>query len=347
MPVDIVHLLSMAVWLGGLVTLLTALWAPSTAGTIERAAVRRFSTLALTAVTTLIATGTYQAWRQMGTWRAFTDTSYGRLLLIKIGLVCLLVGVAWFSRRWTAAIGESGAKAGVAKAGSVKAAAGEAKAAARQPVAATAGSGGAVDAADTERAAQLRRQQAARSSAQARKVRDADPARSALRRSVLAEVVVAAVLLTVTTMLTGSQPGRAAEEQKSLAAAPAALSAAPSNGVPAPITLAIPYDTGGPSGKGTAAFTLSPARAGTPNEVQLGLTDPSGATVDAPEVRVAFTLPAQNLGPIQVPLNRVSAGHWTATGVQLPLPGTWQLSVTVRTSDIDEVTVIRNVQVSQ
>ncbi|MDX6356562.1 MAG: copper transport protein, partial [Streptomyces sp.] len=166
-------------------------------------------------------------------------------------------------------------------------------------------------------------------------------------RSVLAEVVVAAVLLTVTTMLTGSQPGRAAEEQKSLATAPAAPSAAPSNGVPAPIALDIPYDTGGPNGKGTAAFTLSPAQAGTPNEVQLRLTDPSGAAVDAPEVRVAFTLPAQNLGPIQVPLTRVSAGRWTATGVQLPLPGTWQLSVTVRTSDIDEVTVIRNVQVSQ
>jgi len=208
-------------------------------------------------------------------------------------------------------------------------------------------SGTASGIADSERAAQLRRQRAARSAAQARKVRDADPARSALRRSVLAEVVVAAVLLTVTTMLTGSQPGRAAEEQKSLAKAPAAPSATPSSGVPAPIALDIPYDTGGPGGKGTAAVTLSPAQAGTPNEVQLRLTDPSGAAVNAPEVRVAFTLPAQSLGPIQVPLARVSAGRWTATGVQLPLPVTWQLSVTVRTSDIDEVTVIRNVQVSQ
>ncbi|WP_237555417.1 MULTISPECIES: copper resistance protein CopC, partial [unclassified Streptomyces] len=106
MPVDVVHLLSMAVWLGGLITLLTALWAPSTAGTVERAAVRRFSALALGAVSTLIASGTYQAWRQMGSWKAFTDTSYGRLLLIKIILVCVLVGVAWFSRRWTQAIGE-------------------------------------------------------------------------------------------------------------------------------------------------------------------------------------------------------------------------------------------------
>jgi copper transport protein len=354
MPVDVIHLLSMAVWLGGLVTLLTALWAPSTAGTIERAAVRRFSTLALAAVTALIATGTYQAWRQTGTWKAFTDTSYGRLLLIKIGLVCGLVCVAWFSRRWTGVIGEAGtastktrgAMAAGAKAAAVRTAgvktAGEAKAAAQQPVAATAGSGGA---AGGERAAQLRRQQAARSAAQARKVRDADPARSALRRSVLAEVAVAIVLLTVTTMLTGSQPGRAAEEQKALADAPAS-SATPSSGAPAPVALDIPYDTGGPAGKGTAAVTLSPAQAGTANVVQLRLTDPSGAPVNAPEVRVAFTLPAQHLGPIQVPLTRIGSGHWSATGAQLPLPGTWQLSVTVRTSDIDEVTVTRNVQVS-
>ncbi|MFC4034082.1 copper resistance protein CopC [Streptomyces polygonati] len=396
MPVDVVHLLSMAVWLGGLVTLLTALWAPSTAGTVERFAVRRFSALALGAVSALIASGTYQAWRQIGTWKAFTDTSYGRLLLIKIGLVCVLVGVAWFSRRWTQSIGVAGAsatvssrpgKAAVADRSAVKvdavavepvtvepvtmdaASAGDAvsveeeavaegagpTAVGRRPTAAgdggTTGSGGPGAAA---RAAQLRRQQAARSAAQARKVRDADPARSALRRSVLAEVVVAAALLTVTTLLTGSQPGRAAEEQKGLAAAPAASSSAgpaagssSAPGVPGQITLTVPYDTGGPKGKGTAGLTLSPGRAGTPNEIGLRLTDPGDTPVDVPEVRLAFTLPAQHLGPIQVPLKHTGTGSWSATGVQLPLPGTWQLQVTVRTSDIDEITQTKNVQVSQ
>ncbi|WNI16545.1 copper resistance protein CopC [Streptomyces sp. ITFR-21] len=345
MPVDVVHLLSMAVWLGGLVTLLTALWAPSTAGVIERSAVRRFSALALGAVTALVASGTYQAWRQIGTWKAFTGTSYGRLLLIKIGLVAVLVGVAWFSRRWTQAIGEPGAAARVPD--RTTTAAGESAtvaAAARQPVGAGS-AGGPGGAGGGERAAQLRRQQAARSAARARKARDADPARGALRRSVLAEAVVAAALLTVTTLLTGSQPGRAAEEQKGLADAPSTPAA--SSGVPAQLALDIPYDTGGPRGSGTAGFTLSPGRAGTPNEIHLLLTDPANAPVDVPEVRLAFTLPARRLGPIQVPLEHVDTGHWTATGVQLPLPGSWQLSVTVRTSDVDEVTQTRNVQVSQ
>ncbi|MCL2728884.1 MAG: copper resistance protein CopC [Actinomycetia bacterium] len=402
MPIDVVHLLSMAVWLGGLVTLLVALWAPSMARpAVPAFAVRRFSVLALTAITLLVGTGTYQAWRQIGTWRAFTDTSYGRLLLIKIGLVVTLVAVAWFSRRWTHALGRTtttaaagagaakgaevkGAevKGGQAKAGAgrtstakpgaaavkepaVTAAVGESAAAAGTATAeqtgtgdptaeaeagsgggqgAGAGDGGTPEGGDSKRAAQLRRQQAARSAAQARKAREADPARGALRRSVLVEAGIAVVLLTVTTMLSGSQPGRAAEEQKGLAAAPPAPSA--TSAVPGEVTVSVPYDTGGPKGSGTAAFSMSPGRAGVPNEVHLELTGAGDLPVNVPEVRLAFTLPAQHLGPIQVPLIRLGAGHYVATKVQLPIAGTWQMSLTVRTSDIDEVTETKNVEVT-
>jgi copper transport protein len=399
MPVDVVHLLSMAVWLGGLLTLLTALWAPSMAGVpIEPYAIRRFSLLALTAITLLVGTGTYQAWRQVGTWRAFTDTSYGRLLLIKIGLVCSLVAVAWFSRRWTGQLGRvpmaAGVKSGTAKAGAANSGAvgaGTAKGAAatatavKEPAAASvdgadgaagsAASAGLADPAGTKgsagpegvegsdggtpaagktgtggesvRAAQLRRQQLARSTARARKTLDADPARIALRRSVLAEAAVAVVLLAVTTLLSGSQPGRAAEQQKGLAKAPAAPSSTAGTAAPQQIAVTVPYDTGGVKGKGVAGVTVAPGTAGTPNEVRLRLTGEDGQPVDVPEVRLAFTLPAQHLGPIPITLKRVDTGGWTATGVQLPLPGTWQMSVTVRTSDFDEVTETKNVKVAQ
>ncbi|MEV6005700.1 copper resistance protein CopC [Streptomyces sp. NPDC051976] len=371
MPLDVVHLLSMAVWLGGLITLLTALSTPSTAGAVEPFAVRRFSAIALTAVTTLICTGTYQAWRQVGTWHAFTDTHYGRLLLIKIGLVCTLVCVAWFSRRWTRELGTVPAARAEAKDTARDTAKDTAKAEARTQVKAAAaakggprsgtkgaekaGAGpaaksgtkgaanGAPDDLDPGRAAQLRRQQAARSAAEAKKQRDADPGRNRLRRSVLAEVGVAVVLLTVTTMLTGTQPGRAAEEQKGLADAPAASTPGGTDSVDNGVT--IPYDTGGQNGKGSAAFSMDPGRTGTPNVVHVILTGPTGVAVEVPEVRLAFTLPAKKLGPIQVPLKRFVAGHWIAQNVQLPLPGTWQISLTVRTSDIDEVTLTRNVQV--
>ncbi|WP_245771150.1 copper resistance CopC/CopD family protein [Actinacidiphila guanduensis] len=423
MPVDVVHLLSMAVWLGGLVTLLTALWAPSMAARpIEPFAVRRFSLLGLTAITLLVGTGIYQAWRQMGSWAAFTDTHYGHLLLIKIGLVCTLVAVAWFSRRWTARLGQAvvpsqgataekpgrvaasaagspkgaaagsaagtaggtpkgtgagssaaattasgtastavpaagsgggtaggaagGAAASAAPAGGAPAATGDGKAHGTPTATGDGKTGGTAGgtAENAARAAQLRRQQAARSAARARKVLTADPARGALRRTVLAEAAVAVVLLAVTTILSGSQPGRAAEEQKGLAPAPSASSA---SGAPRQLSVTVPYDTGGAGGKGVAGITLAPAQAGTPNVVHLLLTDDSGAPVDVPELKLAFTLPAQHLGPIPVILDHIGKGHWTASAVQLPLAGSWQMSVTVRTSDFDEVTETKNVEIAQ
>jgi copper transport protein len=39
-----------------------------------------------------------QGFRQVGDWEALTSTTYGRLLLVKVGIVVLVVGVAWVSR---------------------------------------------------------------------------------------------------------------------------------------------------------------------------------------------------------------------------------------------------------
>ncbi|MDV9191428.1 copper resistance protein CopC, partial [Streptomyces sp. SR27] len=98
MPVDILHLLAVAAWLGGLTVLLVALYrAPS----VPRGAVERFSRVAFGSVAVLAATGIYQSWRQVGSWSALTGTRYGQLLLVKIGLLAVLIGIAWISRRWT------------------------------------------------------------------------------------------------------------------------------------------------------------------------------------------------------------------------------------------------------
>lgn len=59
----------------------------------------------------LVATGVYQAWRGVGSWSALTSTRYGQLLLIKVGLVLLMLGTAWFSRRWTGRLREAPAAA--------------------------------------------------------------------------------------------------------------------------------------------------------------------------------------------------------------------------------------------
>jgi copper transport protein len=319
-PVDILHLLAMAVWLGGLVALVTALY--RTMG-VEPAAVRRFSRLAFGCVCVLVGTGIYQAWRQVGSWHALFTTKYGQLLIVKIGLVVLMLGAAVISRRWTARLAEP--------------AAGRQNEPEPEPVEITTE----VTAAEgTERAAQLARQRAALVESRAKKLRDADPARGGLRRSVLVEAAIAVLILAVTTVLSGSEPGRAAEESIGTSSGG---NAAVNDGGPA--LLSLPYDTGGPNGKGTVSIHLARVRTGS-NLLHLGTTDASGKPLDVPEVDIAFTLPAKSLGPIPVRLQHAGTGEWAATGLELPMPGQWQLSVTVRTDAIDETTVTKNVTIS-
>lgn len=332
MPVDVLHLLAVATWLGGLAVLLTALYrVPS----IEESAVRRFSQVAFTSVVVLAATGLYQSWRQVGSWSALTGTSYGRLLLAKVALVVALVGVAWVSRRWTARLMPAVMADPAITTETARTADAGDTADGTDPAGAEAADGGA----DPERVAQLARQQAAVATASRKKERDADPQRSGLRRSVLAEAAIAIVLLAVTTALTTTEPGRTQEEAVKTAGSSAAGAAARG-----PAELAIPFDTGGANGKGTIRLTLDPASPGA-NTLHLWTDGPSGAPLDAPEVKVSFTLLAKQIGPLPITPQRLAAGHWTAPSVQIPMPGDWQVQVTVRTSDFDQATVEKNVKI--
>jgi copper transport protein len=101
MTSDTVHLVVMSLWVGGLVVLVAAaLWHHDRAGV--RPALPRFSRMALGSVAVLVATGTWQAWREVGSLAGFTGTSYGRLVLAKIVLVGGLLGLgglAWLAVR--------------------------------------------------------------------------------------------------------------------------------------------------------------------------------------------------------------------------------------------------------
>lgn len=402
MPVDVLHLLAVAAWLGGLTTLLIALYRAPADTPVGPDAVRRFSRIAFGSVIALVLTGIYQSWRQLGSWSAFTDTRYGQLLLAKIVLVAVLVGIAALSRRWTARLAEPTATAttrvpaargekrtaGAAsatetdagttreagKAGSTTAVKAEAAAGAKtgtpartaaeadEPAAGgPAAEGPAADdrvaegpAADGEtatgdsgtdavRAAQLARQRAAMESARQKRVRDADPTRFGLRRSVLAEAAVAVVLLAVTTALTQTEPGRTEQEARAAASVSDSSSAATGQGSGA-VTLNMPFDTGGEKGKGVVTVDLDPARVGN-NAVHVYVERTDGTPYDIPEVKIAFTLAAKDIGPLPVAPDRITAGHWSASGVQIPLAGDWKVEVTVRTSDIDQVTVSKNAQI--
>ncbi|MFM9681217.1 copper resistance CopC/CopD family protein [Streptomyces brasiliscabiei] len=365
MPLDILHLLAVAAWLGGLAALLVALFRAPVDAPIESAAVRRFSRVAFGSVLVLTATGIYQSWRQVGSWSALTGTSYGQLLLVKIGLVAVLVGIAWISRRWTSQLAEAPTEAKAqAEAETATETADEATEegaealAEKKPVVAHASGGGsgsggsgatpgrssdgsASESADggSERAAQLARQRAAVASAREKRIRNADPGRTGLRRSVLAEAGVAVVLLAVTTVLTATEPGRTVEEAN--AAKAAATQEDETSGA---LALDMSFDTGGKNGQGVARLQIDPARVGA-NEMHVYIQGPDGKPFDVPEVKVAFTLQAKKIGPLPVVPDRVTAGHWTANGVQLPMAGDWKIEITVRTSEIDQVTVSKNAKI--
>ncbi|MFC8360359.1 copper resistance CopC/CopD family protein [Streptomyces griseorubiginosus] len=360
MPVDVLHLLAVATWLGGLSALLVALYRSQTP--IESAAVGRFSQVAFGSVVALVATGVYQSWRQLGSWSAFTGTRYGQLLLVKIGLVAVLVGIAYISRRWTAQLADTVVRQGkrapqkervaANASGSAKSAkeAGGAESGAAKKDGGRKQTGGAKKAGSAQgdgskRAAQLARQQAAMDTARQKRTRDADPHRFGLRRSVLAEAGVAVVLLAVTTVLTQTEPGRTEEEAK--AATSAASSSSSSSSAQAgsgAVTLDMSFDTGGTDGKGVVTVDVDPARVGG-NEMHVYVQRPNGRAFDIPEVKVALTLEAKKIGPLAITPDHITTGHWSASNVQIPMAGDWKIAVTVRTSDIDQTTVSKNAQI--
>ncbi|PWI12409.1 hypothetical protein DIZ27_02290 [Streptomyces sp. NWU339] len=390
MPVDIVHLLAVAAWLGGLTALLVALYRAPAETAVDAAAVQRFSRLAFGSVVALVVTGIYQSWRQLGSWSALTDTRYGQLLLAKIGLVVVMVGLAYFSRRWTARLVGTGEPAGrretaetepVAAVATVRTGAGETgaeTAGAREAgtgteeagpevtahtdtdtdverVTAAVGTGqaeirraeasgpGAKAGEDSARAAQLARQRAAVETARQKRLRDADPNRFGLRHSVLAEAGVAVVLLAITTVLTQTEPGRTEQEAKAASSSSAPSSPSSAQGTGA-VTLNMPFDTGGKEGEGVVTIDLNPARVGG-NDMHIYVERTDGGTLDVPELKVAFTLSSKDIGPLPVVPDRIAAGHWSASGVQIPMAGDWTVEVTVRTSDVDQVTVSKNAQI--
>jgi copper transport protein len=95
-PLDTLHVLAMSVWLGGLAALAFVVIDRDPDARLSADA---FSPVALTAVMLIVASGVFAAWRQVG-WSvdAFRDTTYGRILLVKIAVFIVLLALAAWSR---------------------------------------------------------------------------------------------------------------------------------------------------------------------------------------------------------------------------------------------------------
>jgi copper transport protein len=98
MTADVIHLVSVSLWLGGLALLTLAVLPRRVPGELAQI-IPRFSRMAFAAVVAILVTGSFQGWRQVRSAAALTETTYGRLLIIKVLLFALLVALAGLSRR--------------------------------------------------------------------------------------------------------------------------------------------------------------------------------------------------------------------------------------------------------
>ncbi len=257
---DVVHLGSVSLWLGGLVCLVACVLPRRRAGELSEV-VPRFSRLAGMAVATILVTGVFQGWREVGSKAALTSTTYGRLLMVKFALFSLMVGLGFLSRRWVHA---------------------------RYRVPALQLSPGPGTAAAGQDAETVSR----------------------LRRSVGAETVVAVVVLAVTSLLVAAEPARSA--------------------------LARPFSAEMTTEDVLIDVIVDPAKAG-PTTFHFYTLTRDGAVEDVAEFNANLRLPAADVGPLPLNIQKVAPGHFAAYGSELPLRGSWQLEAVVRLTEIDQV----------
>ncbi|MFI7355877.1 copper resistance CopC/CopD family protein [Streptomyces avidinii] len=328
-PVAVLHLLAMGVWLGGLITLALLLRRREPAGSdIPASAIGRFSTLAFTAIAVLVGTGMYQSWRQVGSWEALSTTSYGRILAVKIAAVVLVLGVAYFSRRWTSRLVHTTSPAAEPAAVPEPVPAPE-----RVRVVQTVGAPSSPPGSEPGRTSDAPAGGEPGDDTEPPAV-ETDGYRRSLRRTVAVEAVLGVVVLAITTLLTGTQPSRAADDR-----APTATAQEPQAKV-----VTVPFDMGTANKKGTVQITLEPGRVGE-NTVEAVVFTADGGLATVPELRLTLTQDDLGIGPLDAKLKN-QKGYWAAYDLRLPMPGVWTLNVTVRTTDIDQVTVRETVRIT-
>lgn len=149
--------------------------------------------------------------------------------------------------------------------------------------------------------------------------RSSRAARRLLGRIVRVELAVLLAVLAVTAVLVSRSP------IASSSGTPPAPTV-PADAVELPLT----------SGAGTATLSVAPSRVGT-NEMRLTLFDPSGQPLDPLDVTVELTEPTLGLGPLRPVVHPLGTGDFHVIA-EVPLAGSWQVTVRVRVSDFDAAT---------
>lgn len=96
---DLVHLLGVSLWIGGLVMLALAVLPRRRVGELADV-VPGYSRLAAVSVAGIVVAGLVLAWQVVGSYDALLHTSYGHLLLLKTGILGVVLPAALASRQW-------------------------------------------------------------------------------------------------------------------------------------------------------------------------------------------------------------------------------------------------------
>ncbi|WP_439938664.1 copper resistance CopC/CopD family protein [Nocardia sp. N13] len=95
---DVLHVVAGATWLGGLLGLVLTMRALAGREVLAAQTLARFSTLAGGVLLAVAASGTFLAWRILGSWEGLVETSYGWLLLAKVAIALVVAGIGGWNR---------------------------------------------------------------------------------------------------------------------------------------------------------------------------------------------------------------------------------------------------------
>ena len=146
-----------------------------------------------------------------------------------------------------------------------------------------------------------------------------------------AEITMADVLYPI-----AESHDRAFDPEKSRIEVALAVTALLVNAVPAREALARPFSTTVSTDEVVVDLTIDPARAGA-NAVHLYTFGADGTITDPAELTATLSEPEREVGPLPVDLDKVAPGHWLASGVDIPFPGTWRLDLVIRVSEFERV----------
>ena len=304
---DVVHLAAAAVWTGGLAALLLHLRSRGN----DAAAVARFSRVASVSLAAVAVAGVVLGWRILGSWSALIDTTYGVLLLVKIGLVAVVAAIGGYNhfrlvaRVGALADGHDDATATTAATTLLRRTLG----AELVVIVAVIGVTGFLTNQSPEASSELTPLEAA-------------------RQQCLADVAAMA-----------SQPGMEGMSHACPGDPPTTTVS------PFDPTTASSAGAAADFGDGSAVVDVAPARAGS-NQVDVELRDAAGTPLDTAEAPVLeFRLRAKSIGPITKTAERVGPGTYRVT-LDLPLAGDWEINVSAVVTDFVQPQAVLTVPIA-